>query len=549
MYKKLYFLVLVVLVAALAGSASGDTNWTGAGDGSSWSDANNWDNGVPYWISTPPPWGTGEGAYIDDGAVILDVNGSAGYGSGIYVGNGATASLTSNGASLTNISGSIGIGNGAASDGTLNWNGGLCNIDQSYGNLLFGFQGSGTATVNLTGGTIKTSGQTYMKHDGDYNCYLNISGSGVLESKVNMSWQAGPGLELVTISGLGQIVTAGDETAHYQTLINAGKITAYGQYSVRVEYDGLNTIVTAANLSAASDPDPNNRQKVHYDSAGQILSWTPGTNAAKHNVYLGTSQSDVNESATPVSTNQDPNNYGPIPLVLNTTYYWRIEEVNEDHLDSPWEGEIWSFTTPGYILVDDFESYPETPALQAEWAAAGDGSVALSTVKFKSGEKSMALSYTNTTNYYSEAVFTYATAQDWTAEDVKLLDMFFLGSSGNDPEQLYVMLEDNTSEFATVSYPGSPNDLKTATQWWINWLIDPQDFVLDNLSFDITNVKKVYIGVGDRSATESGGLGTIYLDNIKLFRERCVDHPNSDLNGDCKVDFSDFAIFASKWLP
>ena len=40
-----------------------------------------------------------------------------------------------------------------------------------------------------------------------------------------------------------------------------------------------------------------------------------------------------------------------------TTYYWRIDEVNNVNPDSPWVGNVWSFTTAGFAVVDDFEAY------------------------------------------------------------------------------------------------------------------------------------------------------------------------------------------------
>jgi hypothetical protein len=33
-------------------------------------------------------------------------------------------------------------------------------------------------------------------------------------------------------------------------------------------------------------------------------------------------------------------------LAAGTTYYWRIDEVNEADPNSPWEGNVWSFSIP-----------------------------------------------------------------------------------------------------------------------------------------------------------------------------------------------------------
>jgi hypothetical protein len=78
------------------------------------------------------------------------------------------------------------------------------------------------------------------------------------------------------------------------------------------------------------------------------LSWTAGPNTSTHNVYLGTSSSDVNNATTSSSAfkgNQSSTTYDP-PSNFNvsTTYYWRIDEVNDAYSVTT-KGNIWSFTT------------------------------------------------------------------------------------------------------------------------------------------------------------------------------------------------------------
>lgn len=47
----------------------------------------------------------------------------------------------------------------------------------------------------------------------------------------------------------------------------------------------------------------------------------------------------------------------PDGLVNGTTYYWRIDEVNDADPNSPWKGKVWSFTTGDFFVIDDFEDY------------------------------------------------------------------------------------------------------------------------------------------------------------------------------------------------
>ncbi len=80
------------------------------------------------------------------------------------------------------------------------------------------------------------------------------------------------------------------------------------------------------------------------------LSWEKGDCVEKHDVYLGTSEAAVTDAnrSNPlgvlVSQDHSTTTYDP-PLDFNTTYYWRIDEVNAAHYDTIFKGNVWSFTT------------------------------------------------------------------------------------------------------------------------------------------------------------------------------------------------------------
>jgi hypothetical protein len=85
------------------------------------------------------------------------------------------------------------------------------------------------------------------------------------------------------------------------------------------------------------------------------FSWTPGALALSHDVYLGENYDDVNDGAEGTFRgNQAPTFFVagfpgfPYPdgLVPGTTYYWRIDEVNDTEPNSPWKGDVWSFSVP-----------------------------------------------------------------------------------------------------------------------------------------------------------------------------------------------------------
>jgi hypothetical protein len=82
-----------------------------------------------------------------------------------------------------------------------------------------------------------------------------------------------------------------------------------------------------------------------------VLSWKPGIFAPPvdgHTVYFDESFNDVNDGIGGII--QSANSYTlPLRLDFATTYYWRIDEVNNVNTDSPWIGKVWSFTTELFV--------------------------------------------------------------------------------------------------------------------------------------------------------------------------------------------------------
>jgi hypothetical protein len=97
----------------------------------------------------------------------------------------------------------------------------------------------------------------------------------------------------------------------------------------------------------ARNPIPANEES--DVSRDVVLNWTPGPFAASHNVYLGTNFDDVSnaDASSPllVSPAQAANSYDPGRLDFNTTYYWRVDEVNAPPDSTVFKGSIWNFTT------------------------------------------------------------------------------------------------------------------------------------------------------------------------------------------------------------
>jgi hypothetical protein len=190
-----------------------------------------------------------------------------------------------------------------------------------------------------------------------------------------------------------------------------------------------------------------------------VLTWSPGDYAVSHEVYFGMDADAVRnaDKSSPeykATKALGDESYDPGKLAWFTTYYWRIDEVNAVNPDSPWVGNLWSFTTGDFILIDDFEEYNSgenqiwyfwkdglgygTPGTADYYAGNGTGAAVgdettnsyTEETIVHGGRQSMPLSYDNNkTGYskYSETELTLTDTRDWTDENVAELSIWFRG--------------------------------------------------------------------------------------------------------------------------
>jgi len=271
-----------------------------------------------------------------------------------------------------------------------------------------------------------------------------------------------------------------------------------------------------------------------------ILSWSPGDYAASHQVYFGIDREAVrnaNTSSPEYKGNQDLNSesYEPAKLEWNTTYYWRVDEVNNINPDSPWTGNLWSFTTGNFLVLDDFEDYdvgnneiwwswidglgyashPTLPAHPGNGTGSmvGDettGSYMEETI-VHGGGKSMPVFYDNNQQgklKYSEVEKALTYPRDWTEKGVNRLTIWFRGDSANTAGTLYVALNGS----AVVNHD-NPNAAQVDE--WMEWNIDLQAFADQGLNLAIVNT--IALGLGNKKNPQPGGSGTMYFDDIRLY--------------------------------
>ncbi len=107
------------------------------------------------------------------------------------------------------------------------------------------------------------------------------------------------------------------------------------------------------------------------------LSWTPGINAASHNVYLGDNLDNV-AAGTEDTLQGSPaiSQLTVVDLAADTTYYWAVDDVEADGT-TVHVGDVWSFWIPpqtaydpspidGAMFVSLTPTLSWTPGLNAE---------------------------------------------------------------------------------------------------------------------------------------------------------------------------------------
>ena len=93
----------------------------------------------------------------------------------------------------------------------------------------------------------------------------------------------------------------------------------------------------------------------------------------------------------------------------------------------------------------------------------------------------------------------------WTDQDVGMLS--------NEAELMYVTVEDGNGMAATVYHDDSNAVLINS---WTEWNIDLQAFTDQGVV--LTDVSKLSIGFGDKENLQPGGSGTMFFDDIRLYR-------------------------------
>ncbi len=357
-----------------------------------------------------------------------------------------------------------------------------------------------------------------------------------IDPDVELGWTAGFGSKLHTVyfgDNFDDVNNAAGGLPQGETTYTPGTLKLANTYYWRVdEFDSVAThkgdVWSFTTEGAVGSPNPANGAVDVKQT--QIITFSPSVFAASHQLYFGTDKDAVKNADTGSTEYKGTRDlgaetYDPGKLEWDTTYYWRIDEVNNTNPDSPWTGILWSFTTANFLVVDDFESYNDLDPAETDsnrifnvWIDGYDNPANGSLVGYDNppfaeqtivhgGNQSMPLYYDNSVGY-SEATLTLTYPRDWTENGVSTLSIWFRGISDNAAETLYVALNGS----AVVNHD-NPNAAQT--EEWTQWNIDLQAF-----GVNLTNVNTIALGLGNKNpdvSGQAGGSGTMYFDDIRLY--------------------------------
>jgi len=358
-------------------------------------------------------------------------------------------------------------------------------------------------------------------------------------NNVTLIWTPGFGAMLHTVylgNNFDDVSSATGGAPLGAPTYNPGPLELEKVYYWRVdEFDAVEThkgdVWSFTTPGAVGNPQPaHDATDVQLNA---ILSWTPADSATSHQFYFGTDKEAVRHADTGSPEYKGPKaldaeSYDPGLLDADTTYYWRVDEVDDQgHVST---GPLWIFTTGDFVLVDSFEGYTDDDAAgEAIWQTWVDGfgvpdngaqvgyllpPYAEQTI-VHGGTQSMPLLYTNeggVTN--SEAAMTLTAPRDWTQAGVGELSLWFRGSSSNAAEPIYVAISNTAGAPVVMAH----EDLNAAqARTWKQWVIPLQ--ALADQGINLTNVDRIVIGLGTGAGIAGpGGSGTMYFDDIRLYR-------------------------------
>ena len=395
--QRMFFLC-TLLVISLDVTAFAATVWDNGSGNGLWGTATNWNPDVVPDSNTIVTVNTQIGPTISSGidANCLEIR--VGSNSGIAT----TMTMSAGSLSTTNWL-MVGTEN-SINKGVFIFNGGLitCGLQGGgSGHLWIGYGGNGR--LEIYGGTINVTNKFGLAFAAGGNGRALLYGGIITAGDFSMAESGQTATMDITA---GKLIVSGDKTTLIKIYIANGWIKAYNgnpRAILNLDYNISNagkTTLTAAfpDLSKAWNPQPTGT----WPQTSAALTWSSGDEAVSHDIYFGTSLDDVNNATrlsgdlngdSSVNTfdlsllcqywladpngsepyagvnednivdwadfalmaqnwmaganetfkgNQNSNTFEAAPLVPDTMYYWRVDEVNGP---KKVKGDIWTLHT------------------------------------------------------------------------------------------------------------------------------------------------------------------------------------------------------------
>jgi len=360
-------------------------------------------------------------------------------------------------------------------------------------------------------------------------------GAEFVDPNAALSWTAGDGARLHTVyvgDSFDDVNNAtGGAMSGTTTYAPANPFERENVIYWRIdEFDGLEThkgdVWAFTTPGAAGNSQPANGAVDVQMST--MLTWTAADNATSHELYFGADADAVKNATTASPEYVGPKalaavNHDPGGLDWESTYSWRVDEV---YPTGTVKGLVWTFTTADFLLVDGFESYNDidppddaSNRIFDKWidgfGTTTNGALVGNDMPpyaeqgiVRSDVQSMIYRYDNNLKT-SEATLTLVYPRDWTEGGVTKLVLWFRGRGANSAERMFVALNGNAVVYhddASVTQKGG----------WNAWAIDLQAFA--DQGVNLANVNTITIGFGTKGSPAAGGTGTMYFDDIRLYR-------------------------------
>jgi hypothetical protein len=453
------------------------------------------------------------------------------------------------------------------------------NADGSLPTITFMHLASTSGAINQ--GTIDANVTwTYCGSAPDLGCFEYCSGGsapGQASSPVpstgatnviltqDISWTAGSGatsrdVYFGTVNPPTTKVISNGTVLTYDT----GTMTASTTYYWRV--DEKNTYGTTTGIvwsfttvpaapGQASGPVPSNGAA--NVSLTQDISWTAGSGATSRDVYFGT----VNPPTTKVISNGTVLTYDTGTMTASATYYWRVDEKNAGGTTT---GTVWSFTTvptaPGAATNPNPANAAANVNLTATLSWTAGSGAASHDVYFgtaisppftgnQAGTTYNPGAMASITTYYwridekNAGGTTAGTVWSFTTQDIV----------APLPNPMGWLIEPNAISSSSITMTAATATDISGVEYYFANITDPNhdsNWVSSPVWTDnglVNNTTYTYqVKARDMSINhnETGWSGTA---NATTLIYICTSPIVSDLDGDCEVDFFDYAVLADAW--